>query len=127
MNKLEKNHSIRLLRILSFILNTINNKAIKAIVAVAYIMIDTNDLLKKDSLFNALIMKALATKIGYNAPRNSFQQTYPIEDNFLRLKKFFPELTNIISKQDIANYLGITLRSLNRTINNLKERGLLNS
>ncbi|WP_262494917.1 helix-turn-helix domain-containing protein [Aquimarina sediminis] len=31
----------------------------------------------------------------------------------------------MISKQDIANYLGITIRSLNRTLNKLKEEGML--
>ncbi|KQC29075.1 Crp/Fnr family transcriptional regulator [Flagellimonas eckloniae] len=81
-----------------------------------------NELLEKDSLFNQLVMKALADKIRYKAPRHSYQHSYPIEDNLLRLKKIFPEFTSVISKKDIANYIGFTVRSLNRALKDLKEK-----
>lgn len=79
-----------------------------------------NELLDNDPLFNRLIIKSLAAKIGYKAPRHSFQQSYSIEENILKLKKTYPDYDKIFSKNDIANYLGITLRSLNRTLNSLK-------
>jgi CRP-like cAMP-binding protein len=79
-----------------------------------------NDLLENDPVFNRLILKSMATKIGYKAPRHSFQQSYSIEENILKLKKSYPDYNTIFSKNDIANYLGITLRSLNRTLNGLK-------
>jgi CRP-like cAMP-binding protein len=79
-----------------------------------------NELLENDPIFNRLVLKALAKKIGYKAPRHSFQQSYSIEKNILKLKKSYPEYYDIIPKNDIANYLGITIRSLNRTLNSLK-------
>ncbi len=79
-----------------------------------------NELLENDSIFNRLVIKAMAVKIGYKAPRHSFQQSYSIEENILKLKKSYPDYDTIFSKNDIANYLGITLRSLNRTLNGLK-------
>ncbi len=79
-----------------------------------------NHLLENDPIFNRLILKSMAIKIGYKAPRHSFQQSYSIEENILKLKKSYPDYDTIFSKKDIANYLGITLRSLNRTLNGLK-------
>ena len=79
-----------------------------------------NELLENDPIFNRLVIKSMATKIGYKAPRHSYQQSYSIEENILKLKKLYPDYDTIFSKNDIANYLGITLRSLNRTLNGLK-------
>ncbi len=75
-----------------------------------------SELLQNDKEFNALIVKAMANKIKYKALRHSHNQSHSIKSNLLRLKKQFPELMKIISKQDIANYLGITLRSFNRIL-----------
>lgn len=80
-----------------------------------------NELLENDATFNRLIIKALAAKIGYKAPRHAFQHSYSIEENILKLKKSYPDYHKKFSKNDIANYLGITTRSLNRTLNSLKE------
>ncbi|MEZ4810882.1 MAG: Crp/Fnr family transcriptional regulator [Allomuricauda sp.] len=81
-----------------------------------------NKLLETDLTFNKLIMKALADKIRYKAPRHSYQHAYPIEDNIIRLKEQFPQVTEVISKKDIANYIGVTPRSLNRALKELKEK-----
>ncbi|MEM9075916.1 MAG: Crp/Fnr family transcriptional regulator [Bacteroidota bacterium] len=79
-------------------------------------------LLADDPTFNHLVMKALADKIRYKAPRHSYQHSYPIEDNILRLQKLFPELTEILPKKDIANYIGVTTRSLNRALRELRAK-----
>ncbi|OUS02855.1 hypothetical protein A9Q86_02060 [Flavobacteriales bacterium 33_180_T64] len=79
-----------------------------------------NELLENDPVFNRFVIKAMANKIGYKAPRHSFQQSYSIEKNILKLKESHPDFDKIFSKNDIANYLGITTRSLNRTLNSLK-------
>ncbi|WP_435625757.1 Crp/Fnr family transcriptional regulator [Flagellimonas sp.] len=79
-------------------------------------------LLEEDSTFNKLIMKGLADKIRYKAPRHSYQHSYPIEDNVLRLQKLFPQLTEILPKKDIANYIGVTTRSLNRALKELRQK-----
>ncbi|MES2520689.1 MAG: Crp/Fnr family transcriptional regulator [Bacteroidota bacterium] len=83
-----------------------------------------NRLLESDKTFNHLILKALSSKIHYKAIRHSYNQSHPVESNLLRLKKDFPDFISAIPKQDIANYLGITLRSLNRTLNDLKVKGI---
>lgn len=75
-------------------------------------------LLSNDKNFNDLILKTLTNKIAYKAHRHSYNQFNSIYSNIKRLKKIFPELTQVISKQDIANYLGVTLRSLNRALKN---------
>jgi len=76
------------------------------------------ELLNNDKNFNELILKTLTNKIAYKAHRHSYNQFNSIYSNIKRLKKIFPELTQVISKQDIANYLGVTLRSLNRALKN---------
>ncbi|MEO9513293.1 MAG: Crp/Fnr family transcriptional regulator [Flavobacteriaceae bacterium] len=81
-----------------------------------------NLLLESDKHFNKLVLKALADKIRYKAPRHSYQHSYPIEDNLMRLKRIFPEFTQVISKKDIANYIGVTTRSLNRALKELKAK-----
>lgn len=79
-------------------------------------------LLDTDARFRQLIMKSLASKVKYAAVRHSYNQSHTIESNLLRLKRQFPSLNETISKIDIANYLGITERSLNRTLNQLRDK-----
>ena len=86
---------------------------------------DFERLLSVNRKFNRLILRALAAKVKYKAFRHSFHQLNPIEANLLRLKEQFPNFLGIISKPDVANYLGITERSLNRSLKSLKERGLI--
>lgn len=78
-------------------------------------------LIEKDKVFNRLILTTLAAKIKDAALRHSYNQSHPIKNNLLRLQEQFPDLIEIISKKDIANYLGITERSLNRTLSELKK------
>lgn len=77
-------------------------------------------LIENDKVFNRLILNALASKIKYAALRHSYNQSHPIKNNLIRLQEQFPNLNKIIAKKDIANYLGITERSLNRTLKDLK-------
>ncbi len=83
-------------------------------------------LLKTNPDFNRLILKTLADKIYFKAIRHSYNQSHPVESKLLRLKDDFSDLANLISKQEIANYLGITIRSLNRTLKDLKAKNLMN-
>ncbi|RLK02400.1 Crp/Fnr family transcriptional regulator [Tenacibaculum discolor] len=76
-------------------------------------------LLDNDPVFNRLVIKSMANKIGFKAPRHSFQQSYSIEANLIRLKELCPNFENIFTKNDISNYLGITVRSLNRALKNI--------
>ena len=75
-----------------------------------------HDLLRSDPRFNTLIMEALANKVRYKALRHAHNQSHPAAANLLRLQQTFPELFHTIPKQDLSDYLGITLRSLNRIL-----------
>lgn len=75
--------------------------------------------LQEDKYFNELIMKELATRLTQTAQRASFQQTYPLEHAILKIVQHFSEKQTPISKQNLADYLGITLRSLNRALRKL--------
>jgi CRP-like cAMP-binding protein len=100
---------------------------IEAITNVKVYKILANDflqLLENNKTFNNLIMRALSAKIHYKAIRHAYHQSHLIEENLQRLQKDFPDFLSTIPKQDIANYLGITLRSLNRTLNNLTQTHL---
>ncbi len=77
---------------------------------------DFKQLLDNDKIFNQLILKALSAKIHYKASRHAHNQLNDVEANLLRIKKEFPEMFDAIPKLDIANYLGVTLRSLNRVL-----------
>jgi len=82
---------------------------------------DFLDLLEQDKKFNRLFIEALILKLRYKATRHSYNQSHTIEDKLRRLKVKFPDLDQVLSKQDTADYLGITLRALNRTIKGLSE------
>ncbi|MEM1258797.1 MAG: Crp/Fnr family transcriptional regulator [Bacteroidota bacterium] len=75
-----------------------------------------HQLLKNDAAFNTLILRLLATNIRNAALRHSYNQTHSLEESLKRLTHEFPQLLQKISKNDIANYLGITVRSLNRVL-----------
>ena len=78
------------------------------------------DLLEKDAQFNQLIIEELSNRIIHTATRSAYQQIYSTENTVLKLLRL---KTDDISKEDLAEYLGITVRSLNRTINTLKDKG----
>jgi len=97
---------------------------IEAIDEVVVYKIQKGDFLKlldEDKKFNRLFIAALISKLKYKATRHSYNQSHTIEDKLMRLKIKFPDLEKVISKQDIADYLGITLRALNRTIRSMSE------
>ena len=75
-----------------------------------------HNLLRSDPRFNTLIMETLANKVRYKALRHAHNQSHPAADNLLRLQQSFPDLFHTIPKQDLSDYLGITLRSLNRIL-----------
>ncbi len=98
--------------------------SIEALIPTTYYKIPKmvfHQLLKDDEVFNTLLLRLLATNVRYAALRHSYNQTHSLEESLKRLTQEFPELHQKISKKDIANYLGITVRSLNRVIKNIKE------
>lgn len=82
-------------------------------------------LLETDKNFNRIILKELATRVSQLAIRVSYQQLYPIEYTILKLLSLFSHHELPLSKQDLADYLAITVRSLNRTLKQLREKNFI--
>lgn len=82
-------------------------------------------LLETDQHFNRIILKELATRVSQLAMRVSYQQLYPIEYTVLKLLSLFSHQEIPLSKQDLADYLAITVRSLNRTLKQLRDKNFL--
>lgn len=82
-------------------------------------------LLEKDVHFNHIILKELATRVSQLAIRVSYQQLYPLEYTLLKLLSLFAHQDIPFSKQDLADYLAITVRSLNRTLKQLREKSFV--
>jgi CRP-like cAMP-binding protein len=67
-------------------------------------------------------MKELATRVSQLAIRVSYQQLYPVEYALLKVLSLFASQKISLSKQDLADYLAISVRSLNRTLKQLREQ-----
>lgn len=78
-------------------------------------------LLEKELSFNKLLLESFAGRIINTATRASFQQLHTVEHTLSKLLQLLKEQDMVISKEDMAAYLGITIRSLNRTLKKLTE------
>ncbi len=74
------------------------------------------ELLTKDLTLNKLLLHELAERIVNTSSRASFQQLYTVDHGLGKLLELQQKLDIQISKDDMAAYLGITLRSLNRAL-----------
>lgn len=77
-------------------------------------------LLKNDLTLNNLLVDAFAERIINTSSRASFQQLYTVEHSLSKLLELQSKQNLTLSKEDMASYLGITIRSLNRALENLK-------
>lgn len=68
-----------------------------------------------------MVSRAIANKLRDTAVRASLQQSYTIEYCLKELLEFQNRNSISINKRDIANYLGITVRSLNRTMKSIEQ------
>jgi CRP-like cAMP-binding protein len=78
------------------------------------------DLLAKHPAFNAAILGLMAVRLANTATRAARQQLYTLDYSLSQLLAVLEREKIPVTKQDLADYLGISLRSLNRV---LKERG----
>lgn len=76
-------------------------------------------LLDTDKKFTSIVIQSLVSKISSKGPRFAFQHHKTIKENIQKLLIDFPDVIDKIPKQDIANYLGINLRSFNRVLNEI--------
>ncbi|MCS4302853.1 MULTISPECIES: Crp/Fnr family transcriptional regulator [Chryseobacterium] len=79
-----------------------------------------NELIQKDLILNNLLLNSFAERIINTSSRASYQQLYTVEHTLTQLLKMQSKQNIQISKEDMAAYLGITVRSLNRILKDLK-------
>ncbi|AZA89153.1 DNA-binding transcriptional activator YeiL [Chryseobacterium nakagawai] len=79
-----------------------------------------NELIQKDLILNNLLLNSFADRIINTSSRASYQQLYTVEHTLTQLLKMQVKQNIQISKEDMAAYLGITVRSLNRILKDLK-------
>lgn len=73
-----------------------------------------SELIKSDLKLNNLLLDVFAERIINTASRASYQQLYTIEHSLGKLLELQSKQEISISKEDMASYLGVTVRSLNR-------------
>lgn len=96
---------------------------IEALTDVAVYTINLNhfkNLIKSDLILNNLLLDSFAERIINTSSRASYQQLYTIEHTLAQLLKMQSKQNIQISKENMAAYLGITVRSLNRILKDLK-------
>lgn len=64
-------------------------------------------------------------RLNQTAIRASYQQTYPVEYSLLKFLMIQREQALSFTKKDIAGYLAITIRSLNRAVRQLRENNII--
>lgn len=82
-------------------------------------------ILEEDPAFNKLILVELANRLSRTARRASYQQVFPLEYAVLKIIYVFYENQQPIAKKDMADYLAVSIRSLNRVLKQLREKGIL--
>ena len=81
--------------------------------------------IERDRALNSLILKEMAVRLYTLSTRTSFQMLYPLEYAIMKILYVTRKDAVEIAKTDLADYLGITLRSVNRALNSLKEKEIL--
>lgn len=79
-------------------------------------------LLKEDIVFNGFLLNVFAERISNTSSRASYQQLYTVEESLNRLLELQSEQDIKISKQNMAAYLGVSVRSLNRSLKSLANK-----
>jgi CRP/FNR family transcriptional regulator, anaerobic regulatory protein len=97
-----------------------NVEAITEVTAFAISIPFFQSLLNNDLELNKVLLAALAERIINTSTRASFQQLYPLEHGLARLLELQAKQQISISKEDMAAYLGVSVRSLNRGLKALK-------
>ncbi|HVV02815.1 MAG TPA: Crp/Fnr family transcriptional regulator [Puia sp.] len=93
--------------------------SVRAISDLAAYMLDGSsflDLLRRNEDFNRAMMELMAVRLTDTAQRSARQQLNPLEHNLTQLLAALEYEKLPCTKQELADYLGITLRSLNRML-----------
>ncbi|MCX2573045.1 Crp/Fnr family transcriptional regulator [Pedobacter sandarakinus] len=79
-------------------------------------------LIAENNHFTNILLQELSTRIIQTSSRASFQQSYTLAFGLPKLLQLQQEANFEISKEDMAAYLGISIRSFNRTLKLLMEK-----
>ena len=79
--------------------------------------------LQTDLKFNRMLIEAFAERITNTSKKASFQKLYAVEDMLKKVMALQESTAVNISKADLSAYLGISVRSLNRSLKRLQEEG----
>jgi CRP-like cAMP-binding protein len=74
------------------------------------------ELIRRSEAFNLAILELMAVRLTDTAVRSARQQLNPLEYNLTQLLEALEHEKLPCTKQELADYLGITLRSLNRML-----------
>lgn len=99
-------------------------EALTAVEAYAITIPFLQSLLRTDLAFCRILIDEMAERIINTATRSSFQQLHTIEHALRKMLELQQKQNLKLSKEDMAAYLGVTLRSLNRALKSLSEAGL---
>lgn len=80
-------------------------------------------LINKSGEFTTLLLQELSTRIIQTSTRAAFQQLYTLEYAILKLFKLQADEHISFSKEDMAAYLGISVRSFNRSLKQVIAKG----
>lgn len=78
-------------------------------------------LIQTNLKLNHLLLQVLSSRIVHTASRASYQQLYTIQESLSKLLALEIKQDISISKTDMASYLGVTVRSLNRALKSISE------
>jgi len=102
-----------------------NVETISEVVAYAIPDYLFSELIAKNTVFTEILLQELSTRIIQTSTRASFQQLYTLEYGLMKLLQLQQEAQITISKEDMAAYLGISVRSFNRTLKALEGKNIL--
>jgi CRP-like cAMP-binding protein len=117
---LGKGESLGEIEIIKNVTCLCNVRALTPVKAYALSIPYFTSLVEKDLSFNRFLLETFAERIINTSARASFQQLHTIEHSLTKLLELLKVQQMTISKEDMAAYLGITIRSLNRTLKKLK-------
>lgn len=76
-------------------------------------------LLQTDLQLNHLLLNSFAGRIINTSIRASYQQLYTVEHSLKKLLELQAKYDLKLSKEEMASYLGVTIRTLNRSLKGL--------
>lgn len=113
---------------IEFLIKEDNLSSVETLSTVEAFSIDSvlfEKLIQTDREFVNIILKELATRIFRTAKRASFQQIYPLKYSIIKIILALNLTDERISKHDLASYLGISIRVLNRILKELINDNLI--